>query len=75
MRRAQPFVLWPLIIAAAMAGCERAGATPDGETTYNPHIYRYRNTGCEYLSAGGRSITPRIAADGKTHLGCKGVQQ
>ncbi len=28
-------------------------------------------TGCQYLSRDGRALTPRIAADGKTHMGCK----
>lgn len=29
-------------------------------------------TGCQYTYPSGRSgITPRIAADGKTHMGCK----
>jgi hypothetical protein len=27
-------------------------------------------TGCQYLSV-GRSLTPRIASDGKTHMGCR----
>ena len=28
-------------------------------------------TGCQYLSVGWSSITPRIASDGKTHMGCR----
>jgi len=33
-------------------------------------------TGCQYLRliSSGRELTARIAADGKTHMGCKGVQ-
>jgi hypothetical protein len=44
------------------------------QTRYTPILYVDEKTGCEYLSADGGGITPRIAADGKSHMGCKGVQ-
>lgn len=41
-------------------------------------VYRYADpdTGCQYLMRDGSStaMTPRIAADGITHMGCKGAQ-
>lgn len=39
-------------------------------------VYRYidPDTGCHYLSVYRSSLVPRIAADGKTHLGCGAVK-
>jgi hypothetical protein len=34
-------------------------------------LYEDAMTGCQYLSAGLSGITPRMARDGKTHLGCR----
>lgn len=68
-------LLWPLAGLVLLVGCKRADATPDGDSAYIPVIYRDRSTGCEYLSPSNSGITPRIAADGKTHMGCKGGQQ
>jgi hypothetical protein len=46
----------------------------DGYVTLS--IYLDAATGCQYLGQRNSSagITPRIAADGKTHMGCKGAQ-
>ena len=35
-------------------------------------LYTDARTGCQYLSAGGSGIVPRVDTDGKTHMGCGG---
>lgn len=62
-------------LIAALAGCsERAqGATKPSDTILR--IFTDTDTGCQYLGAYGETITPRIAADGSSHLGCKTQQQ
>lgn len=47
---------------------------PGTNARYQPFVYLDEVTGCEYLSTHlANSLTPRIAADGKTHMGCKAV--
>lgn len=70
-----------LILAAltTFAGCQPAAPKPEV-----PHIDRYATlslyldpeTGCQYIGqiSSSAAITPRIGADGKTHMGCKGAQ-
>jgi len=63
-----------LILAVLLAGCAK---TASSDRTYDPTMYMDRVTGCQYLSPGGSdrsALTPRIAADGKTHMGCKAVK-
>jgi hypothetical protein len=67
------------LVLAALTGCSpTTGDKPDGEQKplpLDPILYADRVTGCEYLgSRDDHGITPRIAADGKTHMGCKGAQ-
>jgi hypothetical protein len=73
--RAWPLVLllWPLI--GLVTGCEREHDTPLQPRTDNVilNVYTDADTGCQYLGRSG--ITARIAADGKTHMGCKGVER
>lgn len=61
-----------LILAVLLAGCmHRTGGEGVGRGfSGDPLLYTDKLTGCEYLSD-GRGLTPRIAADGKTHMGCK----
>lgn len=67
-----------LVVCAvlSMAGCKRddVKAAEEAETPFV--TMTDEATGCEYLivRSSGRAPTPRIAADGKTHLGCKGAQ-
>jgi hypothetical protein len=69
-----------LILAVLLAGCDEMAA--DGNNTgphgYNQPVYMYQDkaTGCQYVSADSEhsALTPRVAADGKTHMGCKGGQ-
>lgn len=65
-----------LILAALLAGCgpttKEVGAGAAGQ---DPMVFADRVTGCEYLTTQDRvTLTPRIAADGKTHMGCKAVK-
>lgn len=68
-----------LVVCAvlSMAGC---GPTTDPESqkrigSLKPWLYKDTVTGCEYLSTRNEyGLEPRIAADGKTHMGCKGVR-
>lgn len=63
-----------LILAALLAGCgdPRTAATLESA---DPIRYQDRDTGCMYLTTGQyNALTPRIAADGMTHMGCKGVK-
>lgn len=63
-----------LTVLLACAGCmKRTGGEGVGRgMSGDPLLYKDTTTGCEYLSD-GRGLTPRIAADGKTHMGCKAV--
>lgn len=73
-----------LILAALLAACGHNNSMP---VTKAPEDVIYASdwaimvhsdpeTGCQYLRlvSSGRELTPRIAADGKTHMGCKGGQ-
>jgi hypothetical protein len=67
------------LVLATLAGCgPTTGDKPGDEQrpqALDPWLYKDRATGCEYLtSREDRALTPRIAADGKTHMGCKGAQ-
>ena len=69
--------LGPCLVLAALAGCgnPRTSDADAAENAYAPVLYTDHVTGCDYLSTGQtQSLTPRIAADGKTHMGCKGAQ-
>jgi hypothetical protein len=64
------------LVLAALAGCEIA---PDPQSP-NASVailsaYTDEYTGCQYIGqrSSNAGITPRIAADGKTHMGCKGT--
>lgn len=65
-----------LILAALLAGCTQRTGGALGDRMNDPHVLVDHGTGCEYLAPpGSNGIAPRIAADGKTHMGCKAVQQ
>jgi len=51
-------------------------ATPGVGIAYAPYVFHDSDTGCQYLSTHlSTRLVPRIAADGKTHTGCKGPTQ
>lgn len=69
------------IIALLLTGCgwqpnnEYRTASKTGDAA-DPMIYTDQVSRCQYLSRGQGSggLTPRIAADGHTHMGCGGVK-
>lgn len=59
-----------VVLVILVAGCKRAEGSAPVDLNTHTDIY----TGCQYVThAAGTAISPRIAADGKTHMGCKGV--
>lgn len=74
-----------LILVVLLAGCEMPPAAPRPKApptvdfksgpTYWLDVTADPDTGCQYLLYQDRTITPRIAADGKTHMGCKAAKQ
>lgn len=60
-----------LIALVALSGCTKDDTDPPNGIS-GLGLYTDNATGCQYLSR-DRSLAPRIAADGKTHMGCKGV--
>jgi hypothetical protein len=45
---------------------------PSANVRYQPYVFLDQVTGCEYLSTHTvNGLVARIAADGKTHMGCK----
>ena len=61
------------LVLAALAGCGDP-RTADRSESVDPIRYQDRDTGCMYLTTGQyNALTPRIAADGKTHMGCQAV--
>lgn len=67
---------WGWIVALGLAPMLITGCNPrtaDRDESCDPVRYQDRETGCMYLTtARYNTLTPRIAADGKTHMGCKG---
>jgi hypothetical protein len=71
-----------VFVAAYLAGAKNDGTPqsapapiPGAATRYLPYVFLDDATGCQYLSTHTSApLTPRIAADGKTHMGCKGAQ-
>lgn len=48
-----------------------APATPTSDVRYVPMVFLDQVTGCQYLSTHtSDALVPRIAADGRTHMGC-----
>lgn len=71
-----------LLAAILSAGCDRFSDRdnsdmPDGRRS-GFNVFTDGLTGCQYIGFGlgyqGKALTPRIAADGKTHQGCRGAK-
>jgi hypothetical protein len=77
MSKAQKIMAWLFIAGSAILALSRlSGEAKAGSGAYGPNLYRDILTGCEYLSsAHDGALTPRIAADGKAHMGCTRVAQ
>lgn len=67
-----------LTIGALLAGCGRnqpANVEPTPLLTMD--YFQDKDTGCQYVGfvlTRGVSLVPRIAMDGRSHMGCKGVE-
>jgi hypothetical protein len=69
-----------LILASLLAGCGPTTGDKPGDVqslrALDPLLYEDRVSGCEYVAArNDHALTPRIAADGKTHMGCREVRR
>lgn len=62
-----------MILAVLLAGCMMKDDTDPPGGISGMDLRQDNATGCQYLSR-PNALTPRIAADGKTHMGCKAVQ-
>jgi hypothetical protein len=70
-----------LILAVLLTGCARNAHDdtdpPDGMSGMD--LFTDNATGCQYLgygaSSNGKALTPRIASDGKSHMGCREARQ
>jgi hypothetical protein len=62
-----------LVAMLVLAGCERQEVVEAREASNPFVILTDQETGCQYLvvRSSGSAPTPRIAADGKTHMGCR----
>ena len=64
-----------MLVQPAPAPAAPLAPTPGAVIAYTPYVLIDRDTGCQYLSTHkSTGLAPRIAADGKTHLGCKEVR-
>jgi hypothetical protein len=68
-----------LMLTVLLTGCGMRDDTDPPNGLSGMGLFTDNGTGCQYLGYGsghnGKALTPRIAADGKTHMGCKGAQQ
>jgi hypothetical protein len=69
-------LIWSMVAVAILTGCEARDSTDPPNGFSGMTILKDALTGCEYLAGttysgtGTGGITPRVAADGKTHMGC-----
>jgi hypothetical protein len=63
-----------LALLVLCAGCSMKDDTDPPNGISGMGLHTDYATGCQYLSR-DRSLTPRIAADGHSHMGCKGGAQ
>jgi len=63
-------------LPGSVPAAETPAPAPGTGLAYVPYVFADQDTGCQYLSTHtSTGLVPRIAADGKTHLGCKGGTQ
>lgn len=54
---------------------QQPAPAPEAGIAYAPYVFADHDTGCQYLSThNSAGLAPRIAADGKTHMGCGAAQ-
>lgn len=67
--------LWPMWISPqpVPSPAPPPAPAPGSGIAYTPFVFQDADTGCEYLSTHtSAGLAPRVAVDGKTHMGCKG---
>jgi hypothetical protein len=68
-----------IMIALLLGGCAPGTRTPESPRSDGTvlSVYTDDDSGCQYLGQRSTSagITPRIAADGKTQMGCRGTSR
>ena len=76
MSNAQKIMAWLFIACSVLFALSQLAGNADARSDAgDPRVYRDAATGCEYLSTDhDGALTPRISANGKTHMGCKGTQ-
>lgn len=62
-----------MVCAGLLGGCRPINPERPRQDNTILNLYSDPETGCQYLGqySGNAGITARIAADGKTHMGCK----
>lgn len=63
-----------VMLGLVLAGCTKRDQTDPTEVISGVgglQLLTDHATGCQYLSKGYGVVEPRIAADGKSHMGCK----
>jgi hypothetical protein len=64
-------------LLASLSGCQREEVVAANRQTIDQqlfanHVIADPDTGCQYINFSGSGVTPRIADDGRTQMGCKG---
>lgn len=62
-----------ILLALLCAGCEKTTDPNSTGRKLQPALFEDQTTGCQYLAM-GQGAWARIAADGKTHMGCRGAK-
>jgi hypothetical protein len=66
-------LLWVAMSSSPAPAPAVPAPTPGAGIAYVPYVFADQDTGCQYLSTYTSSgLVPRITADGKRHMGCKG---
>lgn len=70
-------MLMMLVVLVVTGSTKRDDSDPAGGIS-GFSVFTDALTGCQYVGFGagmfGKAITPRIAADGKSHAGCRGAK-
>lgn len=72
-------VVLGMLVGWGLSGCkQQEGNQSQAEAiAQGVAVYHDYGTGCDYVSADSThsALTPRIAADGRSHMGCASTQQ
>lgn len=65
-------LVYVLMPSSASTAPQAPKPMPGASIAFAPYVFIDQTTGCQYLSTHtSTGLAPRIAADGKTHMGCK----